>query len=240
MVAVNQQPVAGRQITEKHVRVRFGGKNQCLQRRSAFLEHRRVGRFRGVELINDVNGLCRHADAGHELVERDDLIRLLFGAANEVPELDAKENLAVGAELRVELGRHRVQVRLLVQRLPELFPQLRVNGLGIVVPHETQAGIDLLLQELAVQAAETRQHADEQRHEVRSIGSIERAAKHPANPVGNGFTGPTQTRAQPARRQAAELTVTGRQRDGIGLAFGAGRRGRDGRSGKRGGHRRGG
>ena len=121
MVAVDEQPVVLGQVAERHVGGIVWAEGQELQRRGPLLEHGGIGVLRGIELVDDVDGLRRHAQTRHELVEGDDLPGLLVRAADEVPQLDAQEDLAVWAELAVELGRHRVEVGLLVERLPKLF-----------------------------------------------------------------------------------------------------------------------
>ena len=80
---------------------------------------RRIGIFRGVELINDVDRLGCHAHLRHERIERHDLFLLQTGLRNQVVQLNSEHDLTIRAKLRAELLRHRSQVLLLVKRLPE-------------------------------------------------------------------------------------------------------------------------
>ena len=181
MVTVDEKAVLGGQVLEEHLHRRLvGTEGQRFQRRGAFLEHAGVGDIRRVELVNDVDGLRGHPDSGHEPVEGDDLLGLLPGAADQVPELDAEQNFAVGGELAVELGGHRVEVGLLVERLPEFLAQRGVHGLRVIVPQEPEAGIDLFFEDLVVEFAEARQHADQQRQQVGAFRNVARTAQQPA------------------------------------------------------------
>jgi hypothetical protein len=89
-------------------------------------------------LIHNVDRLRSHAHLRHERVERDDLFLLQTGLRDQVIKLNAEHDLAFSAQLGAELLRHRREVLLLVQRLPEQLSQLRVNRFWIIVTQKTK------------------------------------------------------------------------------------------------------
>ena len=141
------------------------------------LINRRVRLLRRVELINDVDRLRSHAHLRHERVERDDLFLLQAGLRDQIIELNPEHDLAFSAQLRAELLRHRREVLLLVQRLPEQLSQLGVNRFRIIVTQKTKAGVDLFLHDDAIGLRETRQHLDQQRQQVGPLGDTARLAQ---------------------------------------------------------------
>ena len=102
------------------------------------LINRRVRLLRRVELIHNVDRLRSHAHLRHERVERDDLFLLQTGLRDQIIKLDAEHDLAFSAQLDAELLRHRCEVLLLVQRLPEQLSQLGVNRFWIIVTQKTK------------------------------------------------------------------------------------------------------
>ena len=66
-----------------------------------------IGRFVGVELIDDIDGLRRHAESPREIVVGGNLVGTHAGAGDEIVELDAQQDLAVIAQFRGELDGHR-------------------------------------------------------------------------------------------------------------------------------------
>ena len=64
------QPVALHQIFHPHIGFSVAGKGKRFQRRRAALINRRVGVFRRVQLINDIDRLRGHAELRHERIER--------------------------------------------------------------------------------------------------------------------------------------------------------------------------
>ena len=87
----------------------------------------------GVELINDVDRLGRHAQLGHEGIVRDDLFLLQACLGDQVVKLNAEEDLSFVIEVGRELLSDRVEVLMLVQRLAKELSQLGINRVGIVI-----------------------------------------------------------------------------------------------------------
>ena len=169
VVAVGEQPLVGRELAQGHIAPVGIAEGKGLQRGDAVVEERRVGLFVRIELVDDVDRLGGHAELAHEIMVGGDLLRLHPGAGDQVEELDAEQDLPVIAQFEGELGSHDSQILLLLERLPEEPPQLGIDGLRIVVAQESEAGIDFLLEHLAVDAREGGKHLDQGRQEIRAL-----------------------------------------------------------------------
>ena len=134
-------------------------------------------------MVNDVDRLRRHAQLRHERVKRDDLFLLQARLRNQIVKLHAEHDLAIGAELRRKLLRHRGKVLLLVKRLPKKLAQLRVDRFRIIVAKEPKARVDLLLEQNAVRFRKTRQHLNEKRQQIRPLRNAARLAQGAAHPA---------------------------------------------------------
>ena len=135
----------------------------------------------GIELINDVDRLRRHAELRHERIIGDDLFLLQPGLRDQVVKLHAEHDLALVVELGGELLGHRIEILLLVKRLAKELSQFGVNGFRIVVAQKAQAGVDFLLEELSLHPREGREHLDERRQQIRAFGDRARLAHQPAH-----------------------------------------------------------
>ncbi len=192
VITKGEKPIASAQAFQGHVRRAVGPERKRFERRRAALVDGSVGILRGVQLINDVDRLRRHAELRHERVKSDDLFLLQARLRNQIVELHSEHDLAIGAELGRQFLRHRGQVLLLVKRLPEELAQLRVDRFRVIVAKEPKARIDFFLEQNAVRLRKARQHLDEKRQQIRPLGNAARfaqSATHPApasplDPVG--------------------------------------------------------
>ena len=150
VITKRHQPIALGQIFHAHVGFDAVREGERFQRRRAALINRRVGVFRGVELINDINRLRGHAELRHERIKGNDLFLFQSGLRNQIVKLNAEHDLALGRELRAQLLRHRRQILLLVKRLPEKLAQLGINRFRIIVAQKSQTRVDLFFQQNAV------------------------------------------------------------------------------------------
>ena len=121
-------------------------KAQAFQGGLTMLVDRFVGFLARVELVDNVDGLSCHPQLRHEPVVRNHLLLVEACPRNQVVQLDAQHDFSLRAQLGAQLRRHRRQVMLLIERLAEQFAQLGVHGLRVVVPEESQGGINLLAQ----------------------------------------------------------------------------------------------
>src|ERR1051325_4397747 len=94
MIAEGHQTIGFSQVLQYNVRLAARSEGERFQWRRAVLINRRVGFFRGVELINDIDGLRSHAHLGHERIERDDLFLLQTRLRDEVVKLHPEHDLA--------------------------------------------------------------------------------------------------------------------------------------------------
>ena len=157
----------------------------------------------GIELVNDVDGLGRHAEGGHEGVEIGDLLAVGVGRfRDEVVELDPEHDLALLGKLGGKLLGHGHEVVLLIERLAEELAQFRVNGFRVIVAQEAQRGVDFLLQHDAVHLREGGQHLDEQRQQVGRLQHGARLAHGPPGKLAGGALEPIGHRRKPANAVA--------------------------------------
>lgn len=130
------------------------------------LENGGIGLVVGIELVNDVDGLRRHAELRHERIISDDLVLLESGFGDEVVELDAEENFAFVAELSRQALGHGVEILLFMERVAEEFSQLRVNGIRVVVAKEAEARIDFLFEDVTISLGKRREDFNKGREEI--------------------------------------------------------------------------
>ena len=180
VVSERDEAFLAREALEFHVGDVVGSEGEGFERGLAVLIDRFVGLLVGVELVNDVDGLRRHAQERHKPVVGHHLLLIEPGLGDEVVELDPEHDLAFGAQLVGQLKRHRVEVLLFVERLPKEFAQFRVHRLRVVIPQEPQRRVDFLLQHVAPAGfRERRQHLDEQGQQVGALGDRARLAQEP-------------------------------------------------------------
>ncbi len=183
VITKGEQPIGSGQALDRDVGRAIRPEGNRLERGSAALVDLLVGILRGVQLINDIDRLRRHPELRHERVERDDLVLLQAGLGNQIVELHPEHDLAIRAERGRELLRHGGEILLLVERLPEKHPQLRINRFRIIVTQEAEAGVDLFLEQNAVRFGETGQHLDEEREQVRALRDTARFAHRAPHPA---------------------------------------------------------
>lgn len=87
----------------------------------------------------------------------------VLGAGNEKIELYAKENLLLDRQAATQVASPGAEVLGLLERFKVDAAQLRVNGLRIIIPHEPQAGVDLLLHDGAIDLGEPGKYLHEHR-----------------------------------------------------------------------------
>ena len=133
-------------------------------------------------MVNDIDGLCGHAQLRHERVKRDDLFLFQAGLRDQIVELDAEHDLAIGAQRGGQLLRHRGEILLFVKRLPKKHAQLGVDGLRVIVAEKAEAGVNFLLEENAIGFGEARQHLNEEREEIRRLRHAPRFAHGASHP----------------------------------------------------------
>ncbi len=196
MVSERHEPLVALQSLELHVRGTVRAEGQRLERRLPLLVDAAVGFLGGVELIDDVDRLRRHAELRHERVERDHLRALHAGLRDEVVELHAEHHLALRAQFRRELGGHRAEVLIFVERLAEKLAQLGIDGLRIIVAQEAERRVDLLLEHLAVRLGKRREHLDEQRQQVRAFRGRQPLAQQPPARLFRALLEPRKKRAR--------------------------------------------
>ena len=80
--------------------------------------------------------------------------------------MDGELDFFVVVEGAVEFGGHRIEVLGFAEGPAVEAAQFRVDGFGVVVPHEAEAAFDFLLVGFAVEFTESGVHADEEGHEV--------------------------------------------------------------------------
>ena len=176
-VAVGRDAVVAVQLPQLHIDPGPCPEEKHLQRRGIRLEKLGVRR-RGVavELVDDVDGLRARAHLIHERVIGRHVVLAHARPVHQVVELDTEEDFPVVAQFPFELPRRLREVGLLPQGLLEKLAQFRVDRLGIVVAQKTEARVDLLLDQLAVDARETGENLDEQRKQVRTLRDRARTA----------------------------------------------------------------
>jgi hypothetical protein len=112
------------------------------------------------------------------------LLLLKSRLGDQIIELHPEEDLTLVVQVCGELLRDGVEVLVFVQRLSEEFTQLGIDGVWIIVPEETKAGVDLFFEQLALDAGKSRKDLDERREQVRAFGDrswlTHKTADHPA------------------------------------------------------------
>ncbi len=183
VITKGEEPVVSAQAFQGHIGLAVGAEGNRLERRGAALINGGIGFLGSVQLINDVDRLRGHAELRHEGIKRYDLLLFESGLRDQIVELHAEHDLAIGAERGGEFLRHGGEILLLVERLPKEHAQLRVNRFRIVVAQKAKARIDLLLEKNAIGFGETRQYLDEQRQQVRPLRDAARFTHRPAHPT---------------------------------------------------------
>ena len=140
-----------------------------LERRGSGLVDRHVGLVIRIQLVDNINRLGRHPELRHERIVSNYLILLEASLGDQIVELDAEENLPLVAELAGELLRHFVEILLFVKGVPEKPAEFGINRIRIVVAEEAEAGIDFLLEQLAIRLRECGKNLDQCGKEIRAL-----------------------------------------------------------------------
>jgi hypothetical protein len=144
-IAVGVEPLLSRESGHDDIRALLVAEAHHLEGRGAGAVDRAVGFLVGVELVNDVNRLSRHAESRHESVVGHDRFVFQAGAGDQVVELHAEKDFPLVAQLAGEFLGHPVKILPLIQRPLEKITKLGVNRVRVIVAQEAEAGVDLLL-----------------------------------------------------------------------------------------------
>ena len=95
VVPVGQELFPGGEILEGDIALCRITEAQHLQRGYPLVEKFRISLIVGIELIDNVDGLRRHAEFAHEIMIGRHLFGLEAGSVDEVEELDSEQNFSV-------------------------------------------------------------------------------------------------------------------------------------------------
>jgi hypothetical protein len=76
VITKGEEAIGPGEALQGHVRRAVRPERKCLERGGAALVNRGVGILRGIQLVNDVDRLRRHAELRHERIKGDDLFLL--------------------------------------------------------------------------------------------------------------------------------------------------------------------
>ena len=133
------------------------------------MEKFRIGLLVGIELVDDIDGLGRHAEAPHEVMVGRYLLNLHPRTGDQIVELHAEQDLAIITQLRGELRRHGPQILLLLESLAEELAEFGVDRLGIVIAQEAEARIDFLLKHFPIDPGESGKDLDQRGKKVGAL-----------------------------------------------------------------------
>ena len=97
-----------------------------------------IGRVAGAQLVDDVDRLGRHSKLCHERVKFDQLLPVHARPRDQVIKLDAEHDLLVGVELVRQLLRHRTDIMLFLEGVPEKEAEFRVYSGREIVTQKTE------------------------------------------------------------------------------------------------------
>jgi hypothetical protein len=97
--------------------------------------------------------------------------------------LNAKQDFSFVTKAPCQTLSHGVEVLFLLQRISEKLAQFRVNGVWVIVAQKSEAGVDLLLEQFAIDAREGREDLNERGQEVWALDDSSWFALNPAEYV---------------------------------------------------------